>query len=520
MPCQSDQNNVKIKVRNEVVTMGRDDSSYLNLQDEFDQGGNMNDDDGHVSDPGNREVEFWASPRLKRSCSDLVVCLCHDDTTHAGSQVTRRSADKVILKKHSSSQILPSHSRKLWWKLFLWNLDKPASNPSFNQQGGYCLDTVELRPTEKASSKLPLACSEDLIKTGNHSRMWTQNQWIALPIESSAFNRVEEWVKGISCQASLHEDCDNIGQPCILYPPSPAESTSPARASFELAQYPPVVSIPDEVLHANSIIQSFNASSSVAHMTDIGLKVIPSISGFSSLRSVNLSSNYIVHIHPGSLPKGLYELNLSRNKINVIEGLRELTQLRMLDLSYNRISRIGQGLSNCTLIKELYLSGNKISHVEGLHRLVKLTVLDLSFNKITTSKALGHLVANYNSLMTINLLGNPIQSNNSDEQLRRMVCSLVPKVGYLNKQAVNTQKAREAMAALGGSNSNSNTRRKSGRKVQRQVSMATSASTRRHNAAGADQKAKLRATKSFPQHRSTSTGGAAVQRRPHQTRYD
>lgn len=50
------------------------------------------------------------------------------------------------------------------------------------------------------------------------------------------------------------------------------------------------------------------------------------------------------HITPGSLPKSLHVLNLSRNKINTIEGLRELTRLRVLDLSYNRISRVGQGI--------------------------------------------------------------------------------------------------------------------------------------------------------------------------------
>lgn len=37
-------------------------------------------------------------------------------------------------------------------------------------------------------------------------------------------------------------------------------------------------------------------------------------------------------------------LNLSKNNISAIEGLRELTRLRVLDLSYNRIFRIGHGI--------------------------------------------------------------------------------------------------------------------------------------------------------------------------------
>jgi len=197
------------------------------------------------------------------------------------------------------------------------------------------------------------------------------------------------------------------------------------------------------------------------------------IAPFSSLRAVNLSSNFIVHISPGSLPKGLHSLDLSRNKIANIEGLRELTKLRVLNLSYNRISRIGHGLSNCTAIRELYLAGNKISDVEGLHRLLKLAVLDLSFNKITTAKALGQLVANYHSLLALNLVGNPVQANVGDDALRRAVTGLLPSLAYLNKQPVKPQRsAREvatdsvARAALGGSGSRNQGKRASRRLTQ------------------------------------------------------
>lgn len=119
------------------------------------------------------------------------------------------------------------------------------------------------------------------------------------------------------------------------------------------------------------------------------------------------------------------------------------------------------GLSNCILIKELYLVGNKISEVEGLHRLLKLSVLDLSFNKITTANALGQLVANYNSLLALNLLGNPIQTHIGDDQLQKFVCSLLPHLVYLNKQPTKPHRSREdsvAKAALGNSGWNSRKR--------------------------------------------------------------
>ncbi|KAI3789738.1 hypothetical protein L2E82_02541 [Cichorium intybus] len=57
--------------------------------------------------------------------------------------------------------------------------------------------------------------------------------------------------------------------------------------------------------------------------------------------TITITINEIL-ITPGSLPKGLRILDISRNKICAIEGLRELTWLRILDMSYNRISRIGQ----------------------------------------------------------------------------------------------------------------------------------------------------------------------------------
>ncbi|GKV41113.1 hypothetical protein SLEP1_g48687 [Rubroshorea leprosula] len=498
---------------------------------------------GHVSDPGIGTAEFWASPRLKRSCSNLetrdVLRKIADQLPPSKSQsfeelqdlstrmradfitgsplsvLTHGSADRVMLKKHSSSQVLPSRSRKLWWKLFLWshrNLHKPWTakrqpslvNSTKNQQGGYSSDTLELNQAMKQSKmESPQSFSGESLNKVHHgncndnqswkgfhsgvSELWTQNQWVAFPGESTSFTRVEEWVRGLDTQISLLANDDANTEEDINFPPSPDGGKSLAIGTVQWTRHQDI-NLSEEILQANNVIQSLNSSSTVAHISGIGLKAIPSISLFCSLRSVNLSNNLIVHITPGSLPKGLHSLNLSKNKINIIEGLRELTRLKVLDLSYNRISRIGHGLSNSTLIKELYLAGNKISDVEGLHRLLKLTVLDLSFNKITTTKALGQLVANYNSLQALNLLGNPIQNNISDDQLRKAVCSLLPKLVYLNKQSIKPQRAREvltdsvAKAALGSRNGGS--RRNTVRRVSQNGLISSSNRSRSSAAAG------------------------------------
>lgn len=477
---------------------------------------------GHVSDPGMGKPDFWASPELKRSCSNLERRDIFRKTAHPfpsskshsfedlqelsanqlvnlespRSVMTQRSADRVMLKRRSSSQVLPSGSKKLWWKLFLWshrNIHQPWVSKStqlhpasavFNSQCGYSSDIMEPKQGKTSrhvgSPSHASSSGEYFSKSGKDKNIdnqkWsrfhkennfdfrTENQWVAFSTESSSFNRVDEWVKDLENQQPPSEDDfadDNIGT--TVLPPSPDADRSVARITTQLPRNQDA-NLSKDILYANSVVQSLNPASTAAHISGIGMKAIPAITHFSSLRSVNLSNNFIVHITPGFLPKGLHTLNLSRNKISTIEGLRELTRLRVLDLSYNRISRIGQGLSSCTLVKELYLAGNKISDVEGLHRLFKLTVLDLSFNKITTTKALRQLVANYNSVQALNLLGNPIQSNMSDEQLRKAACDLLPKLVYLNKQSIKPQRAREmltdsvAKAALGNSSRTPNRR--------------------------------------------------------------
>lgn len=102
-------------------------------------------------------------------------------------------------------------------------------------------------------------------------------------------------------------------------------------------------------------------------------------------------------------------------------------------------------MANCSSLRELHLAGNKISEVEGLHRLLKVSYIDLSFNKLTSAKSIGQLAANYNSLQAINLLGNPLHSNLGEEPLRKLVSGLAPHVLYLNKQALKSVPARDAL---------------------------------------------------------------------------
>ncbi|OEL33021.1 hypothetical protein BAE44_0005963 [Dichanthelium oligosanthes] len=496
-----------------------------------------------------------ASPKLKRSCSNIETTRSSalpkgfdlpaksrsyndlnalpsamlatpsgaPDASPTASFRTTCSADRVMLKKRSSRQVLPSRSRKLWWRLFLWshrNLHRagasatmptlPPSADAPHQRDGYTsdtLDAVTVATADKAKGK-EAAVEEDPIP----------NQWMAFSAEASSLDRVSAWVNSLGDgsfrvhavdeeePATEHGDggvgTARPGCSEIVELPTAGKRRSPQakrRAADEAAN------------QASSIAHTLNVFSSVAHISGMGLKAVPMIAAFSTLRAVNLSGNVIVQITPGSLPKGLHSLDLSRNKIATIEGLRELTRLRVLNLSYNRISRIGHGLSSCTAIRELYLAGNKISDVEGLHRLLKLAVLDVSFNKVTTAKSLGQLVANYGSLRALNLLGNPVQAATGDDTLRKAVSGLLPRIEYLNRQAVKPQRAREvakdsvAQAALGNGGGWSSRRRAARRVTQ---SPGSSGKSR-----GRDVSSSRRGSRSRSKTRTQGQAGSSLPRR-------
>ncbi|XP_010522649.1 PREDICTED: uncharacterized protein LOC104801192 isoform X2 [Tarenaya hassleriana] len=269
----------------------------------------------------------------------------------------------------------------------------------------------------------------DELKSREPHQGESSNQRLEFPSKDFKIKRIEEWVNDlqhVSLPGEVDESTDYDDE---TYREQHIALNGSTAAKVDLKLNPGMEG-------TKKYISSLSASSTTAHLVNHGLVVIPFLSAFVGLRVLNLSGNAVVRITAGALPRGLHVLNLSKNSIATIEGLRELARLRILDLSYNRILKIGHGLASCSSLKELYLAGNKISEVEGLHRLLKLTVLDLRFNKISTAKGLGQLAANYNSLQAISLEGNPAQKNVGDEQLKKYLLGILPKLAYFNRQAI------------------------------------------------------------------------------------
>ena len=90
-----------------------------------------------------------------------------------------------------------------------------------------------------------------------------------------------------------------------------------------------------------------------------------------------------------------------------IEGLNTLVHLELLDLSYNKISEIGTGLSKCRSLNSLSLANNKIENLGELVNNQALEVLDLRNNRIKVLEDIDLKLPN--SLKTLYLQGNQIE---------------------------------------------------------------------------------------------------------------
>jgi adenylate cyclase len=129
------------------------------------------------------------------------------------------------------------------------------------------------------------------------------------------------------------------------------------------------------------------------------LKKIPSsIWQLKRLIVLNLSSNFLINLpSPDAdvlaskaesikLLDNLRELYLGENRCNneIADSLKYLTNLEVLNISYNNILDLGDCLRHLTSLRELYLSGNQFSSFpEEIEGLKKLQFLYFNCNKLS-----------------------------------------------------------------------------------------------------------------------------------------
>jgi adenylate cyclase len=116
-----------------------------------------------------------------------------------------------------------------------------------------------------------------------------------------------------------------------------------------------------------------------------------------NLKVLNISSNFLTSLPPAPvsmetlpLSKTLHELLVADNRLGdgVGDVLVLLTELRVLNLSYNRIFGLGDALRDMTHLVELYLSGNGLTAFpEDIDHCTALRMLFINGNKLSNLPA-------------------------------------------------------------------------------------------------------------------------------------
>jgi len=108
-----------------------------------------------------------------------------------------------------------------------------------------------------------------------------------------------------------------------------------------------------------------------------------------NLRKLDLSFNRIARLDNLEVLKELKELNISFNLLEALDHLGKLSGLRVVNLGHNKIRRLGEGLKNLRKLEVLSIAGNLLEDltVAGGDPLIELKELHAGKNKIQVLKA-------------------------------------------------------------------------------------------------------------------------------------
>lgn len=140
--------------------------------------------------------------------------------------------------------------------------------------------------------------------------------------------------------------------------------------------------------------------------------LIDEIKELSNLIRLDLSGNQLTDITPLSQLTSLTELNIYDNQISDLNPLSTLNGLTVLVLNLNQISDLDP-LSQLTNLTKLYLYNNQISDLEPLSQLRNLIQLDLDLNEISDLDPISQLT----NLTHLDLSNNQISNLSPISQL-------------------------------------------------------------------------------------------------------
>lgn len=173
------------------------------------------------------------------------------------------------------------------------------------------------------------------------------------------------------------------------------------------------------IILSNNELTSLKPLSAIKHLLTLdashnSLTQFLDFTPLSNLLYVNSSFNKIKSFGKVSKNQYLQKINLDNNEISEIEGIEDLPNLQYLSLNSNQILRIaGIPIS----LQYLNLGKNSISRIgKGFKKLVFLRILDLSYNKLSSLSGTEEL----ESLMILNLEGNIIRKVNTLDHLSEL----------------------------------------------------------------------------------------------------
>ncbi|KAF2148285.1 L domain-like protein [Myriangium duriaei CBS 260.36] len=163
-------------------------------------------------------------------------------------------------------------------------------------------------------------------------------------------------------------------------------------AALRLERFPKLqrLGLRQNLIQAIELPESLASTLTELELYDNLISHIRNLDAFTELKSLDLSYNKIKHVkHLNHLTK-LTHLYLVQNKISRIENLEGLQNLEYLELGANRIREIA-GLDSLTTLTQLWLGQNKISSLSGLSHLRNLRVLSIQANRLTNLEGLEQL---------------------------------------------------------------------------------------------------------------------------------
>jgi len=157
-----------------------------------------------------------------------------------------------------------------------------------------------------------------------------------------------------------------------------------------------------------------STSITICRITDTLLR---ELSGVVELKKITSLDLHLRHRDAGKIRKieglqalsNLRILNLSYNVISVVEGLNNLENLLELNLAENSIRKF-ENFESLGKLQRLNLSGNQISRIPpNIHKLRSLQVIRLSRNNLTVLKDVSYL-GDLSNLSSLTLEDNPFVS--------------------------------------------------------------------------------------------------------------